>query len=72
MRRIRIPIGILHAHQLRTIAEKSPRNTRMAVCADIITVRQIPPALDQPIRIAPDIFERLWKVASTIFGACVR
>ncbi len=67
MLRIRIPNGILHAHQLRTIAAIAERYGRGV--ADI-TVRQNIQLHWIAIESIPDILESLWKVGLNTLGAC--
>jgi len=68
MLRIRIPNGILHAHQLRTIAGIAEKYAQGV--ADI-TVRQNIQLHWITIESLPDILERLWKVGSTLSGPAV-
>ena len=67
MLRIRIPNGILHAHQLRTIATIAEQYARGI--ADI-TVRQNIQLHWIAVESLPDILERLWKVGLNTLGAC--
>ena len=67
MLRIRIPNGILHAHQLRTIASIAEQYARGV--ADI-TVRQNIQLHWIAVESLPDILERLWKVGLNTLGAC--
>ncbi len=67
MLRIRIPNGILHAHQLRTIATIAEQYARGV--ADI-TVRQNIQLHWIAVESLPDILERLWKVGLNTLGAC--
>jgi sulfite reductase (ferredoxin) len=67
MLRIRIPNGILHAHQLRAIASIAERYGRGV--ADI-TVRQNIQLHWIAIESIPDILESLWKVGLNTLGAC--
>ena len=67
MLRIRIPNGILHAHQLRTIAAITEKYARGV--ADI-TVRQNIQLHWITIESLPEILESLWKVGLNTLGAC--
>jgi sulfite reductase (ferredoxin) len=67
MLRVRIPNGILHAHQLRTIATITAQHARGI--ADI-SVRQNIQLHWIAIESVPDILERLWKVGLNTLGAC--
>jgi sulfite reductase (ferredoxin) len=67
MLRIRIPNGILHAHQLHAIATIAERYGRGV--ADI-TVRQNIQLHWIAIESIPDILESLWKVGLNTLGAC--
>ena len=67
MLRIRIPNGILHSHQLRTIASIAEQYARGV--ADI-TVRQNIQLHWIAVESLPDILERLWKVGLNTLGAC--
>jgi len=67
MLRIRIPNGILFAHQLRTIATLTEKYARGV--ADI-TVRQNIQLHWITIESLPDILESLWKVGLNTLGAC--
>jgi sulfite reductase (ferredoxin) len=67
MVRIRIPNGLLHSHQLRTIAgvtEKYARGT-----ADL-TVRQNIQLHWVTIQDLPDLLEALWRAGLTTMGSC--
>jgi sulfite reductase (ferredoxin) len=67
MLRIRIPNGVLHSHQLRTIAGITEKYARGV--ADI-TVRQNIQLHWITIESLPDILESLWKVGLNTLGAC--
>jgi sulfite reductase (ferredoxin) len=67
MLRIRIPNGLLYAHQLRTIADLAERHARGV--ADI-TVRQNIQLHWVSIESLPVILEELWKVNLSTVGAC--
>ena len=67
MLRIRIPNGVLHSHQLRTIAMLTEKFARGV--ADI-TVRQNIQLHWITIESLPDILESLWKVGLNTLGAC--
>ncbi len=67
MVRIRIPNGILFAHQLRAIADLAERHGRGV--ADL-TVRQNVQLHWVPIEALPDVLETLWRGGLTTMGAC--
>ncbi len=67
MVRVRVPSGLLFAHQLRVIADLSERFGRGL--ADI-TVRQNIQLHWIAIEALPEIFERLWRCGLTTMGAC--
>lgn len=67
MVRIRIPNGLLHSHQLRTIADLTERYARGI--ADI-TVRQNIQLHWVTIEALPDVLERLWRAGLNTTGAC--
>ena len=65
--RIRIPNGLLLAHQLRTIADLTERYARGV--ADL-TVRQNVQLHWITIEALPDLLESLWRAGLTTMGAC--
>jgi sulfite reductase (ferredoxin) len=67
MLRIRIPNGILHSSQLRTIAEITHRYARGI--ADL-TVRQNIQLHWVTIEALPEILEKLWQCGLNTMGAC--
>jgi sulfite reductase (ferredoxin) len=67
MLRIRIPNGILAAHQLRTLAALAERHARGV--ADL-TVRQNVQLHWVSIEDVPTIFETLWRAGVSSLGAC--
>jgi sulfite reductase (ferredoxin) len=67
MLRIRIPNGILHSSQLRTIAELTRRHARGI--ADL-TVRQNIQLHWVTIEALPEILEALWRCGLNTMGAC--
>ena len=67
MLRIRIPNGILHSSQLRTIAEITHRYARGI--ADL-TVRQNVQLHWVTIEALPEILEKLWQCGLNTMGAC--
>lgn len=67
MVRIRIPNGLLHAHQARVIADLSQRYGRGLLD---ITVRQNIQLHWVRIEDLPDLMERLWRSGLTTMGAC--
>ena len=67
MVRIRIPNGVLLAHQLRTIADLAERHARGI--ADL-TVRQNVQLHWVRIESLPEIFQSLWRCGITTMGSC--
>jgi len=67
MVRIRIPNGLLHAHQLRTIADVTERYARST--ADF-TVRQNVQLHWVTVENLPDVLEALWRAGLTTTGSC--
>ena len=67
MVRIRIPNGLLHAHQLRTIAEVTERYARGN--ADL-TVRQNIQLHWVTIEALPEVLDALWSAGLTTKGSC--
>jgi sulfite reductase (ferredoxin) len=67
MVRIRVPNGLLLAHQVRAIADASEKYARGA--ADI-TVRQNLQLHWVRIEDLPDLLEQLWRVGLTTMGSC--
>ncbi len=67
MVRIRIPNGLLHSHQLRTIASVTERYARGT--ADL-TVRQNIQLHWVTIQDLPDLLEGLWRAGLTTMGSC--
>jgi sulfite reductase (ferredoxin) len=67
MVRIRIPNGLLRAHQLRTIAEVTERYARGS--ADL-TVRQNIQLHWVTIEALPEILDTLWRAGLTTMGSC--
>jgi sulfite reductase (ferredoxin) len=67
MVRIRLPNGLLRAHQLRTIADLAERHARGV--ADI-TVRQNVQLHWVTIEAIPEIFRSLWQAGLTSMGTC--
>jgi sulfite reductase (ferredoxin) len=67
MVRIRIPNGLLHAHQLRTIAEVTERCARGN--ADL-TVRQNIQLHWVTIEALPEVLDALWSAGLTTKGSC--
>lgn len=67
MVRIRIPNGLLEAHQLRTIADVTERYARGS--ADL-TVRQNIQLHWVTIEALPDLLDALWSVGLTTKGSC--
>jgi sulfite reductase (ferredoxin) len=67
MVRIRIPNGLLHAHQLRTIAEVTERYARGN--ADL-TVRQNVQLHWVTIEALPEVLDTLWRAGLTTKGSC--
>jgi sulfite reductase (ferredoxin) len=67
MVRIRIPNGLLHSHQLRTIAAVTEQYARGA--ADL-TVRQNIQLHWVTIEALPDVLEALWRCGLTTMGSC--
>jgi len=67
MVRIRIPNGLLQAHQLRTIAEVTERYARGT--ADL-TVRQNIQLHWVTIEALPELLDRLWRAGLTTKGSC--
>ena len=67
MVRIRIPNGLLHAHQLRTIADVTERYARST--ADF-TVRQNVQLHWVTVENLPDVLDALWRAGLTTMGSC--
>jgi len=67
MVRIRIPNGLLHAHQLRTIADVTERYARST--ADF-TVRQNVQLHWVTVENLPDVLDALWRAGLTTTGSC--
>jgi sulfite reductase (ferredoxin) len=67
MVRIRIPNGLLHAHQLRAIAEVTERYARGS--ADL-TVRQNVQLHWVTIEALPEVLDVLWRAGLTTKGSC--
>jgi sulfite reductase (ferredoxin) len=67
MVRIRIPNGLLHSHQLRTIANVTEKYARGT--ADL-TVRQNIQLHWVTIQDLPDLLEGLWRAGLTTMGSC--
>jgi sulfite reductase (ferredoxin) len=67
MVRIRIPNGLLHAHQLRTIADVTERYARGT--ADL-TVRQNIQLHWVTIQDLPELLDGLWRAGLTTMGSC--
>ncbi len=67
MVRIRIPGGLLHAHQLRAVADATARYARGT--ADL-TVRQNIQLHWVTIESLPDLLETLWRAGLTTMGSC--
>lgn len=67
MVRIRIPNGLLHAHQLRTIADVTERYARGT--ADL-TVRQNIQLHWVTIEALPEVLDALWSAGLTTKGSC--
>jgi len=67
MVRIRIPNGLLHAHQLRTIAEVTEKYARST--ADF-TVRQNVQLHWVTIESLPEVLDALWRAGLTTMGSC--
>jgi sulfite reductase (ferredoxin) len=67
MVRIRIPNGVLNAHQVRTIADLAERHARDV--ADL-TVRQNVQLHWVTLEDLPVVFETLWRTGITTLGAC--
>jgi sulfite reductase (ferredoxin) len=67
MVRIRLPNGLLQAHQLRAIAEIAERHARGV--ADI-TVRQNVQLHWVTVEALPEIFQSLWRAGLTSLGTC--
>ena len=67
MVRIRIPNGLLHSHQLRTIAGVTEKYARAT--ADL-TVRQNIQLHWVTIQDLPDLLEALWRAGLTTMGSC--
>jgi len=67
MVRIRIPNGLLHSHQLRTIAHVTERYARGT--ADI-TVRQNIQLHWVTIEALPEVLDALWRAGLTTMGSC--
>ena len=67
MVRIRIPNGLLHSHQLRTIASVTERYARGT--ADI-TVRQNIQLHWVTIEALPEVLDALWRAGLTTMGSC--
>jgi sulfite reductase (ferredoxin) len=67
MVRIRIPNGLLHAHQLRTIAQVTERYARGN--ADL-TVRQNVQLHWVTIEALPEVLDTLWRAGLTTKGSC--
>jgi len=67
MVRIRIPNGLLHSHQLRTIAEVTEKYARGT--ADL-TVRQNIQLHWVTIQDLPQLLEGLWRAGLTTMGSC--
>ena len=67
MVRIRLPNGLLRAHQLRTLADLAERHARGV--ADI-TVRQNVQLHWVTIEAIPEVFQSLWRIGLTSMGTC--
>lgn len=67
MVRVRVPNGLLHAHQLRAVADVAERYARGV--ADI-TVRQNFQLHWVTIEALPELFETLWRSGLTTMAAC--
>jgi len=67
MVRIRIPNGLLHAHQLRTIADVTEKYARST--ADF-TVRQNVQLHWVTVETLPDVLDALWRAGLTTMGSC--